>query len=371
MRRICLLFAFPLFAAAPPAKFIEHMIAGDLRGGYQVVAADLNHDGRPDLIALASGMRELVWYENPGWQRHVLAVNVSRMINCVVVGDEIVLASEFNNEAKNSQGIVSVLRRGADPNEPWTATEIDRLPTSHRLRVARGVHGQQIVINAALTAADTGGPEYRGHTPLVYYIPGEWKRHLISAENEGVVHGIFITDWNGDGRDEILTASFTGIHWFTVNRTGQWTRKEIAKGDPAAWPKSGSSDVTVGHLGKVRFLAAIEPWHGSQVVVYTELARQWIRKVIDTTLTDGHTILTADFNGDGNDEILAGFRGAPRSLYLYSAPDWTRTVVDEGGMGAAACLSADLNHDGRPDIACIDSTHLKWYETSGTLPMRH
>src|SRR3954471_14152393 len=105
MRRIVPLLALPLLvanmAAADPAAFTAHTIASDLRGGYQVVAADLNHDGRPDLIALASGMRELVWFENPSWQRHVLATGVSRMINCVVAGDEIVLASEFNNEAKN------------------------------------------------------------------------------------------------------------------------------------------------------------------------------------------------------------------------------------------------------------------------------
>ena len=77
-----------------------------------------------------------VWYENPGWQRHILATGQSRMINCVVIGNEIVLASEFSNEARNSIGLVSVLRPGSDPVKPWTATEIDRLPTSHRLRVA-------------------------------------------------------------------------------------------------------------------------------------------------------------------------------------------------------------------------------------------
>jgi len=71
-RLYTLLFALPLLAAAP-AVLVEHTISSDLKGGYQVVAADLNHDGRPDLIALASGLTELVWYENPGWQRHVLA----------------------------------------------------------------------------------------------------------------------------------------------------------------------------------------------------------------------------------------------------------------------------------------------------------
>jgi hypothetical protein len=282
------------------------------------------------------------------------------MINCVVVGNDIVLASEFNNEAKNSIGVVSVLHPGTDVTQPWTATEIDRLPTSHRLRTARIGNGRTIVVNAALTAPDAFGPEYRGHTPLVYYVPGEWKRRVLSMENEGIVHGLFITDWNRDGRDDILTASFTGIHLFTYGKNDAWTRTEIAKGDPAPWPKSGSSDVTVGHLGKSRFLAAIEPWHGSQVVVYNRKTRT----VIDTSLADGHTIQSADFNHDGNDEIVAGFRGAPRSLYLYThaGSQWNRTVLDEGGMGAAACTVIDLNQDGRPDIACIDGTRLKWYE---------
>lgn len=63
-------------------KFQEHTIATDLRGGYQVVIADLNRNRKPDLIALASGMNELVWFENPGWQRHVIINNASRMINC-------------------------------------------------------------------------------------------------------------------------------------------------------------------------------------------------------------------------------------------------------------------------------------------------
>ena len=225
MRRLfTLLPALPLLAAAP-AAWVEHTIANDLKGGYQVVAADLNHDGRPDLIALASGMSELVWYENPGWQRHVLAAGQTRMINCAVVGDEIVLASGFNNEARNSAGIVSVLHPGSDPREPWTLTEIDRLPTSHRLRTADiDGSGKLVVINAALTGAAASAPDYRDQTPLVYYVPGEWKRRVISTENSGVVHGIFVTDWDGNGRQDILSASFTGIHLFRYTKDARWTR---------------------------------------------------------------------------------------------------------------------------------------------------
>src|SRR6188768_775842 len=75
-------FALILIAGALLGQeFREHTIATGLKGGYQVVAADMNGDGKKDLIALASGMPELVWYENPGWERHVIAGPFSHMIN--------------------------------------------------------------------------------------------------------------------------------------------------------------------------------------------------------------------------------------------------------------------------------------------------
>jgi hypothetical protein len=370
--------ALPLFAAPPP-RFAEHTIATGLTGGYQVVVADLNHDGRPDVVALASGLPELVWYQNPGWERHVIVGNQAHMINCAVTSadsegiPEIVLATGFSNQPKQSPGVVSVLHHNGDPRNLWTATEIDRIPASHRLRTADiDGSGKRVVIDAALAAADAEAPDYRGNTPLVFYRPGEWKRQPITPQNSGLVHGIYVIDWDGDGRDEILTAGFEGIHLFKLEKNGQWTRTEIAQGDPAPWPKSGSSDIAVGKLGKERFLAAIEPWHGNQVAVYRRSGTAWQRVVIDSSLVDGHTIQTADLNGDGNDEIIAGYRGQGHSVYIYSADDaagtrWSKRVLDQGGMGAAACAVADLNGDGRPDIVCIGTAgaNLKWYENLG------
>jgi len=364
--------------AAQLPQFAEHTIATGLKGGYQVVVADLNHDGKPDLIALASGMPELVWYENPTWERHVIAGGFSRMINCAAWdsdGDgipEIVLASGFANEAKNSIGIVSVLRHDGDPRGPWKVTEIERLTTSHRLRWADIYgNGKKVLVNAPLTGAKAEAPEYRDHTPLVFYRPGEWKRELIGDENEGVVHGIYVVDWDGDGRDEILTASFVGIDLYKLGKDGRWSRTEIAKGDPALWPKSGSSDIAVGRLKGERYIAAIEPWHGNQVAVYQWRGTAWQRRIIDDSLVDGHTIVTADLTGEGSDQIVAGFRGGSRSVFLYSADDakgdWTKQVLDNGGMAAAACAAADLNGDGRVDVACIGAAtaNLKWYENLG------
>jgi hypothetical protein len=320
-------------------------------------------------------MPELVWFENPTWERHVIVGGQIRMLNCAALdtdGDgipEIVLASEFANQAKDSVGAVSVLKHSGDPRQPWTVTPIDKLTTSHRLRVAKIDGSGPVVVNAPLTGAKAAAPDYRDQTPLVYYRPGQWKRETISEENSGVVHGIWIVDWDRDGRDDILTASFVGIHLFRLGKDGHWSRTEIAKGDPAEWPKSGSSDIAVGMLGKERFLAAIEPWHGNQVAIYRGRDTKWHRTVIYDTLVDGHTIVTADLNGDGRDEVIAGNRGQGRSVHIYY-PDrdrWTRVVLDSGGMAAAACAAADLNADKRVDVVCIGSAsaNLKWYENAG------
>ncbi len=336
----------------------------------------MNRDGRTDLIAVASGQDELVWFENPSWRRHVIAGGFRHMINLAAWdtdGDgipEIVLASDFANQAKNSIGLVSLLEHQGDPRQPWRVKEIDRLTTSHRLRWADVFgNGNKVLVDQPLTGPTAQAPDYRGHTPLVFYRSGEWRRETIGDENEGVVHGIYIVDWDGDGRDDILTAAFTGIALYRAGPDGRWTRTELSKGDPSPWPKSGASDVAAGRLGKQKFLASIEPWHGSEVAIYRH-AGAWIRQVIDDSLVSGHTILTADLNGDARDEVIAGFRGKGQSVYMYSAADragkrWTRQVLDQGGMAASACAVADLNGDGWPDIACIGGANLKWYENMG------
>ncbi len=83
---LLLLLGVPGYAATPPAEFAEHLIASGLKGGYQVTIADLNKDGKPDIIALASGMTDLVWFENPDWKRHVLAADLSHMVNLAAWG---------------------------------------------------------------------------------------------------------------------------------------------------------------------------------------------------------------------------------------------------------------------------------------------
>jgi len=263
---------------------------------------------------------------------------------------EIAVAYRFENQAKNSVGIVAMLSHEGDPKQLWKVTEIDRLTTSHRLRWFKG-----LLINAPLTGAKAEPPDYRDHVPLVFYRPGAWKREVITDSLQGVMHGIFITP------DSLLSASFEGIHRFRQNGS-TWKKELVTKGDPAPWPKGGSSDVTTLRSKNKLLMAAIEPWHGNQVAVY----EKGKRTVIDDALVDGHTIVAADFDGDGKDEIVAGFRGGGRGVNLYrqGKKGWERTVIDQGGMAAAACTAVDLDADKLIDLVCIGSAtqNLKWYK---------
>ncbi len=227
------------------APFTAHTIATGLSGGYQVVVADLNRDHKPDVIAVASGLKEVRWYENPGWQPHVLVSGINQPINAAVDdvdGDgipEIALAHEFSNVYARSAGIVSILTHEGDPGAPWSIREIDRVPTSHRLRFADiDGSGRKVLVNFPLIGEQAVAPDYRAHVPLLMYRPGDWKRELITDADEGVVHGIYATDWSGDRRDALLSASFRGVHVLQFDR-GRWTRTELTKGDPEAWPKAG------------------------------------------------------------------------------------------------------------------------------------
>ncbi len=366
MRLLAGLFAIRLIS--PYAMHFEkHTIADNLIGGYQVIACDVNGDGKQDLIALASGMSDLVWFENPTWERHVIATNLPRMINIACWDRDahtiptLAVAYEFSMYPEKSLGVVSLLKANGDPRQPWKMTEIDRLPTSHRLRWANIDRTKsKVLINAPLANADAHAPDYRGHVPLVYYRPGEWKRRLIGDAEEGIVHGIFVTDWDHNGREAILIGSFLGIHLYRFGQDGTWSRTAIAQGNPEPWPNSGTSDISVGRLGKERFLAAIEPWHGNAVVVYRGGASSWRREMVDDRLLDAHTIETADLNHDGQDEIVVGFRGEPYGVYIYgwNGTKWKRQVLERGGVSAAGCAVSDLEGNERPDIVCIGSaTH--------------
>jgi hypothetical protein len=373
-----LLACMSLYAQDLP-QFREYVISAELRYGYELVAADLNKDGRKDLIAVDEAATELIWFENrhPAWERYVLTDNVPRPLNadCWDIDTdgvpEVVLAYRFESDPQKSVGNVVLLKSGDDVRQPWSAREIDRVPTAHRVRwIDPEGNGKKVLLVAPLVGMRYP-PAYDDPVPIYLYRPGEWKRETLSTDLRGVLHAINPVSWDGGARQLLLTACHLGLHRIELN-SGKWVATPISKGDPRPWPMCGSSEVRMGYLGSNRFLAAIEPWHGNQLVVYLREGESWKRLVIEDKMDNGHALAVGDLNGDHSDEIVCGFRGKGCRLSMYQATDssgerWQNAVLDDGGIAAADCIVGDFTGDGKPDIACIGaSTHnVKLYENMG------
>ena len=96
------------------------------------------------------------------------------------------------------------------------------------------------------------------------------------------------------------------------------------------------------------------------VVSYVEGPDRWVRTVIDDAITGGHAVAWADFDGDGDDELVAGWRDGAYGLARYRIGGdgslRSRQLIDRG-VAVEDLVVADINSDGRPDIvACGRAT---------------
>jgi hypothetical protein len=370
--------------AAEPAPLLpldRVVIDDNFPGGYQVEVADVNGDGRPDVVALGGGT--CAWYENPSWKKRVVTNSkqtpgIISSATADLDGDgkaEVAIAYEFAmNEP--TRGKLLLATQGQTVDDPWKVTPVADVGSIHRLRWGRVARERELVV-APIFGASAKPPNFDQEPAhlLLFSTGSDPKSGRWSSRPIGdalVLHAIDVIDLDGDGMSDVLGASNLGVTRTTCTALAGATisrTEPLVAGAPGDAPKKGASEVHAGRLKNGRqFLTTVEPWHGTDVAVYLSESSKPLafgpRAVIDTSLKDGHALWVADVDGDGDDEIFAGYRGAGTSVLVFdfNGTTWDRTVVDSA-IAAQDLRGGDLDGDGVPDVVAVGGrTHnVVWY----------
>jgi hypothetical protein len=360
-----------LLSGTAMAKFRVQEIDHSLTIGYAVSLVDINADGKPDIVVVDKD--RVIWFENPTWKLRTITQGKTALDNVCIApmdidGDgkvDLALGAGWKFGDTKTPSTLQWLRRGRTLDEPWEIFPIKyEEPTLHRMRWMH-LHGADncLVTVPLLGRGSTKEKNWSeaGVKIEVRTIPTDPTTPLWPVESfQTELH--VAHNFCGIDDSELLVASYEGINEIVNGKIKRHVSISDQSNTDAA---RGASEIRIGFIGKrLTYLAAIEPFHGNHVVVYTQTApaEDFTRHVIDDHLTWGHALACADIDVDGDDELIVGIRDsgpgdAKSGVRIYDPPNWTKQELDPGGVAVEDLAVADLNGDGKPDIvACGRAT---------------
>lgn len=376
--------AFPRFRAVQIDSKIEI--------GYGLAIVDVDGDKKPDIVLVDKN--QIVWYRNPTWEKFVIAENLTKQDNvCVAAADldgdgkaELAVGAGWNPSDTLNSGAVFYLIAPADRTKKWEAVELPHEPTVHRMHWVRNAAGKFELIVAPLHGRGNQNGAGESVKILSYQMPSDphapWKTEMVNASLPlHMSHNLDVMKWSRQPGGELLVAAREGI-FHLVRQAEGWKSWQLT-GQTDETGFAGAGEVRAGKLaGGNSFMAAVEPMHGNQVVVYTppgvdSTGAFWKRHVLDSSLKEGHAVACADFLGAGHDQFVVGWRvknaDAKVGIKMFMPVDkegkeWREGLVDDNEMACEDLRVADLDGDGKPDIIAAGraTKNVKVYFNMGT-----
>src|SRR6266852_541746 len=210
-------------------SFRMQEIETGLKVGYAVLIADINNDGKPDIVVVDAN--RVVWYENPTWKRRTIIEGQTKPDNvCIAAYDidgdgqiDLALGADWNPSKTKEGGTIQWLKRGKTLDDPWTLYPIGEEPTVHRMCFADlDGKGMSLIVAPLMGRNSTAKNNWMDGSPariLSFRIPKDptkdrWVPQEIS-ESLHVVHNILPTQKHigggGVGSETLLAASYEGV----------------------------------------------------------------------------------------------------------------------------------------------------------------
>ncbi|MBI1901992.1 MAG: FG-GAP repeat protein [Planctomycetia bacterium] len=180
----------------------------------------------------------------------------------------------------------------------------------------------------------------------------------------------WIYDFDGDGKNDVLTAGFPGTPAYVYRNPGK-------EGLAQPWPKhevfdqvSNEAPQFLNVVGDERpeLLCARDGFYGYATIDWQKPLEKWTYHIVSERIAPtpfGHGLGAGDVNGDKRSDILCkdGWLEQPESL--KGDPQWTFHKVQFAGPGGAEMYAYDVDGDGDNDVITSLEAHsygLAWHE---------